>query len=85
MFYQVINVTYIAIFMEYIVRQTVKEKPLEMMLTTRQVADFLQVSVCTVRRWSDKGLLKFYRIGSRGDRRYRREDVLRFLDQPTTD
>ncbi|HEY49722.1 MAG TPA: helix-turn-helix domain-containing protein [Dehalococcoidia bacterium] len=53
-----------------------------MMLTTRQVADFLQVSVCTIRRWSDKGLLKFYRVGSRGDRRYRREDVLRFLGKP---
>ncbi len=53
-----------------------------MMLTTRQVADFLQVSVCTVRRWSDRGLLKFYRVGSRGDRRFRREDVLRFLGTP---
>jgi len=64
------------------VRQAITERPLEMMLTTRQVADFLQVSVCTVRRWSDRGLLKFYRVGSRGDRRFRREDVLRFLGTP---
>jgi excisionase family DNA binding protein len=51
------------------------------MLTVRQVADFLQVSICSVRRWSDNGSLKFYRVGSRGDRRYQREDVLRFLDE----
>ena len=62
-------------------RQNVKETPLEAMLTVRQVADFLHVSICTVRRWSNKGMLKYYRVGSRGDRRYRREDVLRFLEQ----
>jgi excisionase family DNA binding protein len=60
---------------------TTKEPEIETMLTTRQVADFLQVSICSVRRWSDRGLLKFYRVGSRGDRRYWRDDVLRFLGQ----
>ena len=59
----------------------VNEKPLESMLTTRQVADFLQVSICAVRRWSDKGMLKSYRLGSRGDRRYRREDIFEFLEK----
>jgi excisionase family DNA binding protein len=58
-----------------------KNDQLEAMLTARQVADFLQVSISTVRRWSDKGMLKFYRIGSRGDRRYRREDVMEFLHE----
>ncbi len=62
-------------------RQNQVEAPLEAMLTVRQVADFLHVSICTVRRWSNKGMLNFYRIGSRGDRRYRREDVLRFLEE----
>jgi excisionase family DNA binding protein len=66
-------------------RHTVKETPLETMLTVRQVADFLHVSICTVRRWSNKGMLKFYRVGSRGDRRYRREDVLRFLEESSRD
>lgn len=64
-------------------KQVTKEPVLESMLTARQVADFLHVSICTVRRWSDKNMLKFYRVGSRGDRRYRREDVLRFLDKST--
>jgi len=67
------------------VSQVGNKAPLEMMLTNRQVADFLQVSICTVRRWSDKGMLKFYRVGSRGDRRYRRADVLRFLENPPAD
>ena len=62
-------------------KQAIKEPQLETMLTTRQVADFLQVSICSIRRWSDKGILKFYRVGSRGDRRYWREDVLQFLDK----
>ncbi|MEE8373026.1 MAG: helix-turn-helix domain-containing protein [Dehalococcoidia bacterium] len=56
---------------------------LEAMLTARQVSDFLQVSISTVRRWSSSGMLKCYRVGSRGDRRYQRDDVLRFLQEPT--
>lgn len=62
-------------------QQSVKETLLETMLTARQVAGFLHVSVCTIRRWSDKGMLRFYRLGPRGDRRYRREDVILFLDE----
>jgi len=64
-------------------QQNMRDAPLEMMLTVRQVADFLQVSVNAVRRWSDRGMLSSYRIGPRGDRRYRREDVLRFLEKST--
>jgi len=62
-------------------KQTRKETDGERMMTAQQVADFLQVSICSIRRWSDKGALKFYRVGSRGDRRYWREDVLRFLEE----
>ena len=61
-------------------QQTMKETNPERMMTVQQVAALLQVSICSVRRWSDKGILKFYRVGDRGDRRYWREDVLRFLD-----
>ncbi|MBM4433376.1 MAG: helix-turn-helix domain-containing protein [Chloroflexi bacterium] len=58
---------------------------LDTMLTIRQVADFLHVSISTVRRWSDTGVLRSYRIGPRGDRRYRREEVFRFLEESTKD
>ena len=51
------------------------------MLTTNGVARLLNVHVNTVRRWSDQGLLKVYRIGPRGDRRFKREDIDSFLLQ----
>ena len=49
------------------------------MLTVRQVARILNVHINTVRRWNDRGVLKAYRIGPRGDRRFSREDVALFL------
>jgi len=49
------------------------------MLTTSDVARLLNVHMNTVRRWSNQGVLRAYRIGSRGDRRFRREDIDRFL------
>jgi len=54
----------------------VPQKPaIVAMLTTRDVALFLNVHINTVRRWSNKGRLKAYRVSRRGDRRFRREDV----------
>jgi excisionase family DNA binding protein len=47
----------------------------EPMLTTSEVARVLNVHINTVRRWSNQGTLKSYRIGSRGDRRFRKDDV----------
>jgi excisionase family DNA binding protein len=49
------------------------------MLTTSDVARLLNVHINTVRRWSNQGVIKAYRIGSRGDRRFRQEDVSIFL------
>jgi excisionase family DNA binding protein len=60
-----------------------KEKPArddpDALLTTTEAAELLNVHVNTVRRWSNKGLLETYRIGSRGDRRVRRGDVDKLL------
>jgi excisionase family DNA binding protein len=39
------------------------------MLTVNEVAKLLHVHANTVRRWSDRNLIKVYRITSRGDRR----------------
>jgi excisionase family DNA binding protein len=49
------------------------------MLTVREVARILHVHPNTLRRWSNDGRLRAYRITSRGDRRYKREDIARFL------
>jgi len=51
------------------------------MLTVREVARLLNVHINTVRRWNGKGMLKAYRIGPRGDRRFSREDIALFLSE----
>ncbi len=56
-------------------------KKIDPMLTTSDVARFLNIHINTVRRWSNQGILKTYRIGSRGDRRFRQEDITSFLLQ----
>lgn len=51
------------------------------MLTTTGVARLLNVHINTVRRWSNRGILKAYRIGPRGDRRFKREEIDSFLTE----
>ncbi len=48
------------------------------MLTISGVANMLNLHANTVRRWSDQGVLKTYRIGARGDRRFMRHDIIKF-------
>jgi len=50
-------------------------------LTTKEVAGMLGVHNNTVRRWSDQGFLKSYRVTSRGDRRFKFEDITNFLSK----
>ena len=56
-------------------------KEIDPMLTVSDVARLLSVHINTVRRWSNQGILKAYRVGSRGDRRFRQEDITNFLSQ----
>ena len=42
------------------------------MLTASEVARLLNVHINTVRRWSNQGVLRTYRIGARSDRRFHR-------------
>ena len=49
------------------------------LLTIREVAQLLRVSPLTIKRWGKKGKLPAIRINSRGDRRYKKEVVLRLL------
>jgi len=61
-------------------RKPSQEKPApDGMLRGREVAQLLNLHINTVRRWSNLGRLKTYRINSRGDRRFNREDVDAFL------
>jgi excisionase family DNA binding protein len=57
------------------------DKSIAPMLTASDVARLLNVHLNTVRRWSNQGVLRVYRIGSRGDRRFKQEDIAYFLSQ----
>ena len=56
-------------------------KEIDPMLTVSDVARLISVHINTVRRWSNQGILKSYRVGSRGDRRFRQEDITSFLSR----
>jgi len=49
------------------------------MLTVREVARLFHIHPNTLRRWANDGRIKAYRITPRGDRRFKREEIVRFL------
>ncbi len=53
------------------------------LMSVKQAAAFLHVSVNTLRRWSDTGMVRVVRIGERGDRRFFESDILEFLERKT--
>jgi excisionase family DNA binding protein len=55
------------------------------LLTTGQAAECLGICSNTARRWSDRGILASYRIGPRGDRRFRRREVEKLLLKKSAD
>lgn len=65
--------------MDQIVKKKIKLEDLPDLLTVREVAELLRVSVLTIKRWGKRGKLTPIRINSRGDRRYKKEAVLWML------
>jgi excisionase family DNA binding protein len=59
----------------------VTEDSLSVMLTIGEVADMLHVHSNTIRRWSNQGYISSYRLGNRGDRRFKPEDISSFLEE----
>lgn len=57
----------------------VSDKVMRPMLTVRAVCRLLNIHRNTLRRWSDQGIIRAYRINSRGDRRFMREDINHYL------
>jgi excisionase family DNA binding protein len=49
------------------------------MLTITEVSRLLHVHPNTLRRWSEEGIIRAYRIGPRGDRRFKLEDITELL------
>lgn len=50
------------------------------LLTIKQTSEILNVHPNTLRNWDKSGLLKAVRIGVRRDRRYKKSDVLKFME-----
>jgi len=52
----------------------------ERLLTMRDACRLLRVHPHTMRRWADNGMVKAYRIGARGNRRFRLDDLERLSE-----
>ncbi|MEK7550814.1 MAG: MerR family transcriptional regulator [Patescibacteria group bacterium] len=46
-----------------------------------EVCKILNVHPQTLRAWDKKGILKAVRFGQRGDRRYRKEDIMNLVSK----
>ena len=56
------------------------EKELNRMLTVSEAAELLGVSNTSIRRFSNSGDIKSYRIGQGRHRRFRKRDLLEYLE-----
>lgn len=63
------------------VEKITKQPDIPELLTLREAADILKCHPNTLRNWDKSGLLKAVRIGTREDRRYRKEDILKLVNQ----
>ncbi len=51
------------------------------LLRLKEAADMLGVNPETLRRWDNDGILKAIRVGNRGDRRYKVEEIEKKIKQ----
>lgn len=54
---------------------------MESLLTLKEAAQILKVHQNTLRLWDKKGILVAIRIGERKVRRYKKEDLERFINK----
>ncbi len=57
------------------------KKEMPELLTLQEACDILKCHPNTLRQWDRKGILIAVRFGERKDRRYRKEDILKLLNQ----
>jgi len=48
-------------------------------LTLKQACEVLNCHANTLRNWDNQGKIKSIRFGSRGDRRFKKEDILKLV------
>lgn len=64
-------------------RRATRSDPGEL-LDIKEAAAFLKVSQASLRRWTNAGKLACLRVGGRRERRFRRADLLAFLERAAT-
>ena len=71
---------------QIVTKRDVSERilPDNQMLTVSEASRLLHVHTNTLRRWDEDGVLPSYRVGSRGDRRFRFSDLLDFVQKKTS-
>ncbi|RLA89622.1 MAG: DNA-binding protein [Deltaproteobacteria bacterium] len=57
------------------------DRELDRMLTVTEAAELLGVSCASIRRYANEGKIKVYRVGSGRHRRFRKRDVLEYLEK----
>ena len=62
-------------------KSTENNKEMPELLTLKEACDILKCHPNTLRQWDRKGILVAVRFGERKDRRYRKEDILKLLNQ----
>lgn len=49
------------------------------LLTLQEASKLLKKHPNTLRKWDEQGVLRAIRMGPRGDRMYKKEDILNFI------
>src|SRR3989338_8955335 len=62
-------------------RKMDKDEEIPKLLTLQEACDVFKCHPNTLRQWDNKGILVAIRFGERKDRRYRKEDILKLLNQ----
>ena len=58
-----------------------KMESMSNLLTLRDACEILNCHPNTLRNWDNKGFLKAIRFGTRKDRRYKKEDIIKLISK----
>ena len=62
-------------------KNSISASELPELLTLKEASAILKVHANTLRQWDEKGILVALRFGARKDRKYRKNDILKLLNQ----
>ena len=57
-----------------------KDDKIPELLSMREACELLKVHPNTLRLWDKKGVLKAVRFGTRRDRKYKKDDIQKFIE-----